>query len=255
MKGRALRQFYKRQILSNFWFWRNPWTTAVASCAWISLHQEKSRARMWELDRKEGWAQKNWGFQTVVLEKTRESPLDCKEIQAVHPKQNQPWRFIARTDAEAETPILCPPEAKKWKRKYWGQEKKGATEDEMTGWHHRLNGHAFEQTPGAGDGHGGLARCSPWGHRESDTTQWLNNNISFLGMLVFPPLQEYLSTGERFQMLILGSTYLLPHKGLVSVRFPRHSLRPRRTLRGSWAPGLSNYLTNILERFVSPQSM
>ena len=87
----------------------------------------------------------------------------------------------------------------------------------MVGWHHRLNGHEFEQAPGVGDGQGSLACCSPWGHKESDMTELLNNSISFLGMvwLLLPPLLEYLSTGERFQMLILGSTYLLPHKDLV----------------------------------------
>ena len=97
---------------------------------------------------KESWAQKNWCFWTVVLEKTLESPLDCKEIQPVHPKGDQSWLFIERTDVEAETPILWPPDAKSWliwkdpdAGKDWGQEKKGTTEDETVGWHHRLNGH------------------------------------------------------------------------------------------------------------------
>jgi len=99
--------------------------------------------------------QKNWFFQTVVLEKTLESPLDCKEIQPVHPKGNQSWIFIGRTDAEAEAPILWPPDAKNWlirkdpdARKDQRQEEKGITEDEMVGWHHQLNGHEFEQAPG-----------------------------------------------------------------------------------------------------------
>ena len=106
---------------------------------------------MWELDYKEGWVLKNWCFWTVVLEKTLESPLDCKEIQSVHSKGNQPWVFIGRTDAEAETPILWPPDAKNWLTgkdpdagKDWKQEDKGTTEDEMVGWHHWLNGHEFE---------------------------------------------------------------------------------------------------------------
>ena len=105
---------------------------------------------MWQLSYKESWAPKNWCFWTVVLEKTLESPLDCKEIQWVHPKGDQSWVFIERTDVEAETPILWPPEAKSWliwkdpdAGKDWGQEEKGTTEDEMVGWHHRLNGHGF----------------------------------------------------------------------------------------------------------------
>ena len=106
---------------------------------------------MWELDSKESWALKNWCFWTVVFEKTLEGPLDCKEIQPVHPKGNQSWIFIGRTDAEAETPILWPPDAKNWllvkdpdAGKDWRQEEKGAIEDEMVGGHHRLNGHEFE---------------------------------------------------------------------------------------------------------------
>ena len=136
---------------------------------------------MCELDYKESWAQKNWCFWTVVLEKTLEGPLDCKEIQPVHPKGNQSWVFIGRTDVEAETPILWPSDAKSWLTgkdpddgKDWGQEEKGTTEDEMVGWHHRLNGHGFGWTQGVGDGQGGLACCSSWGHKESDTTERLN---------------------------------------------------------------------------------
>ena len=108
-----------------------------------------SHAWMWEL--KESWAQKNWCFWTVVLEKTLESPLDCKEIHPVHPKGDQSWVFIGRTDAEAETPILWPPDAKNWliwkdpdAGKDWGQEEKGTTEEEMVGWHHQFNIHEFE---------------------------------------------------------------------------------------------------------------
>ena len=136
---------------------------------------------MWGLDYKESWALKKWCFWTVVLEKTLKSPLDCKEIQPVHPKGNQFWIFIGRTDAEAETPIFWPPDAKSWligkdpdAGKDWGQEEKGMTGEEMVGWHHQLNGHEFEWTPGVGDGQGGLACCSPWGCKESDTTVWLN---------------------------------------------------------------------------------
>ena len=107
-----------------------------------------SHVWMWELDCKESWVLKNWCFWTVVLEKTLESPLDCKEIQLVHPKGDQFWEFIGRTDAEAETPILWPPDAKNWLTrknpdagKDWRQEEKGSTGDEMIEWHHRLNGH------------------------------------------------------------------------------------------------------------------
>ena len=135
----------------------------------------------WELGYKETWAPKNWCFWTVVLEKTLESPLDCKEIQPVHPKGNQSWVFIGRTDAEAETPTLWPPDAKNWflgkdpdAGKDWRREKKGTTEGEMVGWHHWLSGHEFEQAPGVGDGQGGLACCSWRGRKESDTTEQQN---------------------------------------------------------------------------------
>ena len=118
---------------------------------------------MWELDYKESWELKNWCFWTVVLEKTLESPLDYKEIQPVHPKEDQSWVFIGRTDVEAETPILWPPYVKGWftgkdsdAGRDWGQEEKGMTEDEMAGWHHQLDGHGFGWTPGVGDGQGGL---------------------------------------------------------------------------------------------------
>ena len=136
---------------------------------------------MWELDYKESWAPKNWCFWTVVLEKTLESPLDCKEIQQVHPKGNQFWIFIGRTDAEAEIPILWTPDAKNWliwkdpdSRKDWRQEEKGMTEDEMVGWRYRLDGHEFESAPGVGDGQGSLVCCSPWGYKQLDTTEHLN---------------------------------------------------------------------------------
>ena len=120
-------------------------------------------------------------FELWLLEKTLKSPLDYKEIQTVHPKGDQSWIVIRRTDTEAETPILWPPDAKRWligkdpdAGKDWGQEEKGTTEDEMVGWHHQLNGHGFGWTPGVGDVQGGLASCGSWGHKESDTTEWLN---------------------------------------------------------------------------------
>ena len=136
---------------------------------------------MWESDCKEGWAPKNWCFQTVVLEKTLESPLDSKEIQPVHGKGDQSWVFIGRTGVEAETPVLWPPDVKNWliwkdpdAGKDWGQEEKGTTEDEMVEWHHRLDGHGFGWTLGVGDGQGGLEYCGSWGRKESGTTEWLN---------------------------------------------------------------------------------
>ena len=127
---------------------------------------------------KEGWAPKNWCFWTVV-EKTLESPLDCKEIKPVHSKGDQPWDFFWRNDAKAETPNLWPPHAKSWligknsdAGRDWGQEK-GMREDEMAGWLHWLNGRESEWTPGVGDGQGGLACCDSWGQKDSDTTEWL----------------------------------------------------------------------------------
>ena len=134
-----------------------------------------------ELDCEESWVPKNWCFWTVVLEKTLESPLDCKEIQPVHSKGDQSWVFIGRTDFEAETPIFWPPHAKSWligkdpdAGRDWGQEEKGMTEDEMAGWVHQLNVHEFEWTLGVGDGHGGLVCCDSLGRKELDTTEWLN---------------------------------------------------------------------------------
>ena len=136
---------------------------------------------MWELDYKESWALKNWCFWTVVLEKTVESSLDCKEIQSVHSKGDQSWAVFGRTDAKAETIIFWPPPAKSWligkdsdAGRDWGQEEKAPTEDEMAGWHHGLNGLESEWTPGVGDGQGGLACCDSWGRKQSDTTEQLN---------------------------------------------------------------------------------
>ena len=126
-----------------------------------------------ELDYKESSSLKKWCFWTVVLEKTLENPLDCKEIQPVHRKGNQSWMFFGRTDAEAETPILWPPHAKSWligkdsdAGRDCGQEEKGTTKDEMAGWHHWLDGRESEWTPGVGDGQGSLEFYSPWGCQE-----------------------------------------------------------------------------------------
>ena len=136
-----------------------------------------SHVWMWELRHKEGWVPNNWCFQTVVPEKTLESPLDCKKTKPVNPKENQPWITTERTDAEAGAPIFWSPDAKNRliekdpdAGKDWGQEEKGATEDEMVRWHHWLKGHEFEYTLGDSRGQGILVCCSPWGHKDSDTT-------------------------------------------------------------------------------------
>ena len=139
---------------------------------------------MWELDHKEGWAPKNWYFWTVVLNKTLENPLDCKEeIKPVNSKGNQSWIFTGRTNAAG--PILQSPDANSRlirkdpnAGKEWRQEEKGMTACELVGWHHWLKGQEFEQVLGDGEGQGNLACCSPWGSKESDTTEWLKNNCS-----------------------------------------------------------------------------
>ena len=136
---------------------------------------------MWKLDCEENWMLKNWYIWTVVLEKTLESPLDCKEIQPVHSKGDQPWVFFGRTDAKAETSILWPPHAKSWlivkvsdTGRDWRSDEKGTAEDEMAEWHYWLDGHDFGWTPGVGEWQGILACCDSWGRKESDTTEWLN---------------------------------------------------------------------------------
>ena len=136
---------------------------------------------MWELDHEESWVPKNWHFWTLVLGTTLQSPLDCKEIQPVHPKGDQSWIFIGWTNAEADTPVVWPPDVKNWliwkdpdAGKDWRREEKGMTEDEMAGWHHWLDGCELEWTPGVGDGQGSLACCNSWGCKESDMTEWLS---------------------------------------------------------------------------------
>ena len=140
-----------------------------------------SHVWMCELDCEESWVLKNWCFWTVVLEKTLERPLDCKEIQPVHSEGDQSWVFIGRTDAKAETPILWPPHAKSWPigkdpdgGRVWEQEEKGVTEDQMAGWHHWLDAHEFGWIPRVGDGQGGLVCCDSWGLKEWDMTEQLN---------------------------------------------------------------------------------
>ena len=175
---------------------------------------------MWELDCEESWALKNWCFWTVVLEKTLESPLDCKEIQPVHPTGDQSWVFIGRTDAKAETPILWPPRAKSWligkdsdAGRDWGQEKKGMTEDEMAGWHHWLDGRESEWTPGVGDGQGGLACCDSWRRKESDMTErlnWIELNQSEECYLKLRVAFNYVSdSGQNVRVIVLNWMYLV----------------------------------------------
>ena len=126
---------------------------------------------------KEGWVSKNWCFQIAVLEKTLESPLDCRDFKSINPKGNQPWLFIGRTDAQAQAPILWPPDAKSQLNgkdpdpgKDCGKEKNRATEGEMVGWHHQLNGREFEKTLENSEAQGSLECCRPWGLKELDTT-------------------------------------------------------------------------------------
>ena len=168
---------------------------------------------MWELDCEEGWAPKNWCLWTVVLEKTLESPLDCKEIQPVHSEGDQPWDFFGRNDAEAETPVLWTPHAKSWligkdsdAGRDWGQEEKGTTEDEMAGWHHWLDGHESQWTPGVGDRQGGLACCDSWGRKESDTTERL--------------IWSDLISSVNLPAGIIASSYLVPSNFVRQVSSP-----------------------------------
>ena len=159
-----------------------------------------SHVCMWNLDHKESWVPQNWCFVIVALEMNLEIPLNCKEIKAVNPKGNQTWIFIGRTDAEAQSPTLWPPDVKNWLNgkdpdagKDWRQEEKRTIEDEMVGWHQWLDGHEFEQALGVGDGQGSLACCSPWGCKELDTAEWLNwsvytvnsMTVSWLGLGTF----------------------------------------------------------------------
>ena len=157
--------------------------------------------------------------------------LDCKEVQQVHPKGDQSWVFIRRTDAEAETPVLWPPHVKSWligkdpdAGRDWGQEEKGTTEDEMAGWHHRLDGHEFEWTPGVGDGQGGLVCCDSWGRKELNMTEWLNwTELNQVLGKDCPKLVSYLACGLRTEgaKKQQGETFYfnISHKGLSTFKW------------------------------------
>ena len=183
------------------WYWIRAYLYSSVSLSyliWSAMTLLPHKVIFWG---KESWVLNNWCFWTVVLEKTFESPLDSKEIKPVNPKRNQSWIFIGRTDAKAETPILWPPDVKKWfigkdldAGKDWRQEEKRMIEDDMVGWHHWLDGHGFEQALWIDDGQGSLAHSSPWGRKESDMTERLNwtelggkDIITSFGMIVFNP--------------------------------------------------------------------
>ena len=187
---------------------------------------------MWELDYKESWAPKSWCFWTAVLEKTLENPLDSKKIQPVHPKGNQSWMFIWRTDAEAETPIFWPPMWPKlthWKDrdagKDWRQDVKGATDNEVVGWHHWLNWHEFEQAPGVGDGQKSLACCSPWDRKESDMTEWLDwTEVNWTVrnkylLLKLPCLWCFVAAAKQTKALIFPQRFSGPRKSVLTLDY------------------------------------
>ena len=192
---------------------------------------------MWELYYRESWVLKKWCFWTLVLEKMLESLLDCKEIQPVHPKGNQSWIFIGRTDAEAGTPILWPHDAKNWligkdpdAGKDWRQEK-GMTEDEMVVWHYLLVGHEFEQALGFGEGQRSMACCSPWGHKELDLTEWLNWTDSVLNFKL-PNLRPFTMPPHNGGSTALGMC--------LRTYFQLHLLLPLRTTLLFCLPWLVN---------------
>ena len=189
---------------------------------------------MWELDYKESWVPKNWYFWTVVLEKTLESPLHCKEIQPVHPKGDQSWVFIGRTDAEAETPILWLPDVKSWligKDPDAGKIEGRRRRDDrgwMTevGWHHWLDGHEFGWTLGVGDGQGGLVCCGSWGSKESDMTEWLNS-IEELAKQEKVILWHYPSLGLEWKLTFcspVATAEFSKFSGILSAALLQHNI-------------------------------
>ena len=181
------------------------------------------------------------------------SPLDCKEIKPVHPKGNQTWIFIERTDAEAEAPILWSSEMKSWlirkdsdAGKDWGQEEKRVSEDETAGWYHWCSGHELEQTLGGGEGQGGLACCSAWGRRESDATGGLNSNSRISG-------------GPLLTVLGLSGPFNLASGGFIAVSLWLATMLPFGTQRRSWSlescPGMGNKKTSVPRTHTGPCSV
>ena len=192
---------------------------------------------------KESWVLKNWCFWTVVLEKTLTSPLECKEIQPVHPKGNQSWIFVERTDAEAETPILWPPDVKNWliwkapdAGKDWRWEEKGITEDEMVGWHHQLNGDEFEWTLGVGDGQGGLAYYSPW---VAKSWTWLSTWT-----------EPRIKMSEKFPSPVLALSYLTLTE-ILTVNHRQHSVSSASSQTSSTFPNA--LLSDELDKWIWSQ--
>ena len=181
---------------------------------------------MWELDCEESWALKHWCFWTVLLEKTLESPLDCKEVQPVHSK-DQSWVLIGKTDVEAETPILWPPHVKSWligkdpdAGRDWGQEEKGTTEDEMAGWHYGLYAHEFGWTLGAGDGQGGLSAAI---HGVTNSRTWLSDWTELMWNLNWWTLGYTCLFQFWFSPSVCPAVGLLGHKAVLFPVFFKES--------------------------------
>ena len=210
----------------------------------------------WELDCEESWVQKNWCFRAVVLEKTLESPLDCKEIQLVHPKGNQSWILIGSTDTKAEATILWPPDVKKWligkdsdAWKDWRQEEKGTTEDEMVGWHHRLDGHEFEPAPGADDEQGSQACCSPWVCKERDMTERLNWTVH---LKLFQSCLSSVKVAQSFQILCNPMNYtvhaILQAKILEWIAIPFSRDLPKPEIKQSFPAFAGRFFISLAAR-------
>ena len=220
---------------------------------------------MWELDCEESWAPKNWCIWTVVLEKTPESSLDCKEIQPLHSKGDQSWVFFERTDAKAEIPTLWPPLVKSWLigkdsdvGRDWGQEEERMTEDEMAGWHHRLDEREFEWTPRDGDGQGGLACCDSWGRKESDTTErlkWteaslsITNSRSSLKLIKLVMPSSHLILGRPLLLLppIPPSIRVFSNESTLLMRWPNYWSFSFSIIPSKDHPGLISFRMELLD--------
>ena len=207
---------------------------------------------MLELNHKESWVLKNWCFWTVVLEKTLEGPLECKEIQPAHSEGDQPWDYFGRNDAKAEAPVLWPPDGKSWligkdsdSGRDWRQEKKGTTEDEMAGCHHWLDGRESEWTPGVGDGQGGLACCDSWGCKESDMTEWLNWTEAF------PPALPCLFHGKHNEDFRSCFLYSIQWKQITKSSIPSGRSINVHLLVEEISKNLWTYIKNAPQLFIN----